>query len=544
MENPNKAAGRESASRPSSPSRETLVDSQVKDARNTGAAAKTAGTDNDKGPPRRGSVNSKRANASANCSMQLSDLSEAFREVAREIKPSVVQVSVEIRPGTHRRQLGSQLSPEESEDLARRYGVFTRPDAELSQFYPGSPRQGREPDFNQYNVPLPFSSASGWIYDDAGHVVTNRHVIANADRITLTFHDGTESEAKVIGFDPQTDIALLKTDKPGLIPARRATEPVEQGDIVLAIGSPFRYAFSVSQGIVSATGRQMGILGPQGYENFIQTDAAINPGNSGGPLANARGEVVGMNTAIASQTGASAGIGFAIPVQMIRDVVEELLKKGKVERGYLGVMIDDDERLIESFGVKKGVLVEDLLKDGPADRAGLTSGDVIQAIDGRPIATVVDFRRRIAKSDPGQTVKLAFVRDGKEMSLNVTLEQQPIDENSIERSPRTSQPDNAVEAESLVKLGFERMQAITDDIAHRYRLEVQGVAVLNVRPFSAAAIAGLNTGTIITQVQGKKVTDIEELRKAVEGHDLKKGIRMRAWIPGGSSRYVLLSLDG
>jgi len=352
--------------------------------------------------------------------------------------------------------------------------------------------------------------------------------------------------AALSGSDPQTDVAVLKTDKRGLIPAKLATHGVEQGDIVLAVGSPFRYAFSLSQGIVSATGRRMGILGPQGYENFIQTDAAINPGNSGGPLTNARGEVVGMSTAIASRSGVFAGIGFAIPAEMIRDVADELIRKGKVERGYLGVMISDNRRLLASFGADRGVLVEDVVGDGPADRAGLTSGDVITAIAGQPVESATTLRRQVARTDPGETVQLSVLRDGQEVALDVTLEQQPVEESQADRSPQLSRPapDDAMEAEALVKLGFERLQAITPEIARQYDLDPSwGVLVLEVRQFSAAAIAGLRRGHIITHALGQKVTDVDELRGAVEGQDLNKGVRMRVRVPGGPARFVLLSLE-
>jgi len=477
---------------------------------------------------------------------RLTALSDAFRQVARGVKPSVVQVAAEVRPGTRRPRVGARLSPQEMEELLRRFGPFLELDPELRQFFRGRRFEQRGPNYERYNVPLPVGSASGWIYDDQGHVVTNYHVVAQADQIALTFHDNTEAGAELVGSDPQTDIAVLKTEKSGLNPAVLASQPVEQGDIVLAVGSPFRYAFSVSQGIVSATGRRMGILGPHGYENFVQTDAAINPGNSGGPLTNARGEVVGMNTAIASRSGAFAGIGFAIPTEMIRDVVGELIRKGKVERGYLGVMISDDERLLASFGVEQGVLVEDVVDGGPADQAGLESGDVITAIDGQPIQDATALRRQVARTDPGQTAQLTLFRDSQQRAVEVTFEEQPVENWQSDRSAQQlrPQPDNSVQADSLGKLGFERLQTITPEITRQYGLEPSwGVLVVDVRQFSAAAIAGLKRGNIITHVQGQKVTDIDELREQVEGRDLVQGVRMRVRVPGGPARFVLLSLE-
>jgi len=489
---------------------------------------------------------SSEAPSAGRATVRLAALSDAFREVARQVKPSVVQVAAEVRPGARGHSLSSQVSPEEMEELVQRFGPLLELDPELRQFFRGRRFEPRGPSYERYNVPLPVGSASGWIYDDRGHVITNHHVVAKADHITLTFYDDTEAEAVLVGSDPQTDVAVLKTDKRGLVPAKLNTGGVEQGDIVLAVGSPFRYAFSLSQGIVSATGRRMGILGPQGYENFIQTDAAINPGNSGGPLTNARGEVVGMSTAIASRSGAFAGIGFAIPAEMIRDVADELIRKGKVERGYLGVMISDDRRLLASFGAEGGVLVEDVVGDGPADRAGLTSGDVITAVDGQPVENATELRRQIAHTDPGETVQLKVLRDGRKGTVDVTLEQQPVEQAQAARSPRRPQPesDGSAQAEALVKLGFERLQAITPEIARQYDLDPSwGVLVLDVRQFSAAAIAGLRRGHIITHALGNKVTDVGELRDAVEGHDLNEGVRMRVRVPGGPARFVLLSLE-
>jgi serine protease Do len=477
---------------------------------------------------------------------QLTALSAAFREVARRVKPSVVQVAAEIRPEAKQHRLSSRVSPGDMQQLLRRFGPLVELDPELQQFFRGRRFEQPEPDYQQYNIPLPVGSASGWIYDDQGHVVTNHHVVARADHIKLMFADDTEAEAELVGSDPQTDVAVLHTEKPRLAPVTLASQEVKQGDLVLAVGSPFRYAFSLSQGIVSATGRQMGILGPHGYENFIQTDAAINPGNSGGPLINTRGEVVGMNTAIASRSGAFAGIGFAIPAGIIRDVVDELVRKGRIERGYLGVMISDDEPLLATFGVDQGVLIEDVADGGPADRAGLEPGDVIVQIDGQPADGASALRQEIARTDPGQTMRFGVVREGQRRQLQVTLEQQPADDQRGDRSTEPPQPalSDSAEADALGKLGFNRLEAVTPEFARRYGLEQSwGVLVLDVRPFSAAAVAGLGRGHIITHVQGQKVTDVEELRKEVAGRDLGNGVRMRVSVPGGPARFVLLSLE-
>jgi serine protease Do len=291
----------------------------------------------------------------------------------------------------------------------------------------------------------------------------------------------------------------------------------------------------------------MGILGPHGYENFIQTDAAINPGNSGGPLTNAEGEVVGMSTAIASRSGAFAGIGFAIPVDMARGVVDELIGTGRVERGYLGLMISDNPRLLSTFGVQQGVLIEDTVQGGPADQAGLKPGDVIVSLDGSPAEDAAALRQQVAERDPGETLQVTVVRNGSQETLQVTLEQQPAQQRQRPQPKRKSRAGSgdemSVQAEPLRKLGFEKLQPLTAEIAQRFQLSTsKGVLVLDVRRFSAAAASGLRRGHIITNAAGQDVTGIEQLRQALEGADLTKGVRMRVKIPGGPSRFVLLAL--
>jgi len=493
---------------------------------------------------------------------RLLDLSEAFGHVARTVQPSVVQVSVKVQPSARRQvpgggfryHFGPGSDPEEFfrefrrffDELPEEGGPFgetpsePRPeknggDGEDDGEQRKSEDEGEEGD---YEVPMRVGAASGWVYDAEGHVVTNHHVVAKADAITLRFHDGTEAEAEVVGSDPQTDIAVLKTDKAGIRPAGLATESVRQGDVVMAIGSPFEYAFSVSQGIVSARGRRMGILGPQGYENFIQTDAAINPGNSGGPLVNAKGEVVGMNTAIATRTGTFAGIGFAIPADMIRDVVDQLIRTGKVRRGYLGAYISDDPKMLESFGAEQGVLIEDVMDDTPADRAGLKSGDVILEFDGQAVASARKLRRMVAAAAPDTTVSLTILRDGNRQSVDVRLEEQP---QSAAVPPRIGRAEGepADRHQVFDKLGLEQLETVAPERAG----EEEGVRVLEVRRYSAAAAAGIRPGTIITRVMGEEVTSVEQLAGALQKHDLEQGVRVRIETPDGRSRFTLLSLS-
>jgi serine protease Do len=472
---------------------------------------------------------------------RLTALSDSFRKVAKAASPSVVQVAVEVRPRARRRT--PDLSEEELDELRRRFGPLLDRHPELQPFFRGRRPPQQQPNYDRYNVPLPIGNASGWVYDQQGHVITSHHAVVQAEQITVTLYDDTEVNAQLIGSDPPTDVAVLKIHTKNLSPATLAEQPVEQGDIVLAIGSPFRYAFSVSQGIVSATERQVGILGPQGYESFIQTDTAINPGNSGGPLVNARGEVVGMCTAIASRSGAFAGLGFATPVDLIREVADALIRDGRVTRGYLGTVISDDRSVLATFGAEAGVLIEDMVEDGPADQAGLQPGDVITTMDEEAVEDAATLRERVARSKPGQSIRLRLLREGEQAEVQVTLGQQPVepDDPAPVEPPGPEEPG---EAEALAKLGFQRLVALTPAIAREHDLErSQGILVLGVRQFSSAAIAGLRQGHIIIQVHGQEVTDIDGLRQAVEARDLDEGVRMRVQAPGGPARFVLLSLQ-
>ncbi len=475
---------------------------------------------------------------------RLAALSESFREVTRAASPSVVQVSVEARPRTRRRP-EARISPEDLEELFRRFGPLLPRDPELRQFFRDREPPEEQPDFDQYNIPLPVGNASGWIYDDQGHIITSHHVVAPAETITVTFLDETDVEAEVVGSDPPTDVAVLKVAPEDLPPATMATRQVEQGDIVLAIGAPFRYAFSVSHGIVSATERQVGILGPHGYENFIQTDAAMNPGNSGGPLVNAQGEVVGMSTAIAGRAGQFAGLGFATPVDMIREVADELIREGVVSRGYLGAMISDDRQLVATFGVERGVLIEDLVGGGPGEEAGLLPGDVVVAIDDEQVLDTATLRRTIARTQPGTTVTLTLLRDGDWGRLEVTIGQQPVEDLAPDPVDEPPPPDpDDPDAEPLAKLGFQRLLTVTPELAEEHGLDPpRGVLVVDVRPFSAAAIAGLQRGNVVIQADGREIASVEQLREVVDAADLHEGVRMRVQIPGGPARFVLLSLE-
>ncbi len=271
------------------------------------------------------------------------------------------------------------------------------------------------------------SLGSGVLISKQGFVVTNNHVIDMADEIEVALHDGRTTSAHLIGADPDTDLAVLKIDLEGL-PAITLgkSEQLRVGDVVLAIGNPFGVGQTVTSGIVSATDRSM--LGLSVFENFIQTDAAINPGNSGGALVNAYGELIGINTAIFSKSGGSQGIGFAIPVSLVKDVMTQIIQYGKVVRGWLGIAIQDiTPELAEGFDLKSahGVVVTNIVREGPADKAGLDRGDILTHINGNLIANVNEALLQISRLRPGAEIKLKGLRNGKAFSRDATIGQRP-----------------------------------------------------------------------------------------------------------------------
>jgi serine protease Do len=482
----------------------------------------------------------------------LAQLSEAFRLVAQRVEPSVVHISIKKHVEAMGRGRAMPM-PRTPEDLFKWFEEQRR-----QQGRPG-PQEDGEEGLEQYDVPQMLGSGSGWVYDEDGHIVTNYHVVSEAEVIEVRFNDGSTRTAELIGKDERTDIAVLKVEGGSLHPATLADTPVEQGDIVFAFGSPFRkFDFSMTQGIVSGKGRFLGILGQGGYENFIQTDAAINPGNSGGPLTNIYGKLVGMNTAIATRTGAYNGLGFAIPAGMIRHFVPQLIAEGKVKRGFLGVLIHPDNdpqlpQLLRSFGVEDGVLIDDVLADTPAAEAGLRQGDVIVAVNGEEYETGAELRRRIAQFAPNTTITLKVIRDGEPMSMDVTLAELPQDDAVLGRVERGESGDDAADAteaqlDLLRKLGFMKLETMTPSLAEEGNVDfTPGVMVTEVRPRSVAAAAMIDEGAVISSVQGKKVINVSQLAQELGSHDLSEGVRVSIReLRGGRwlQRFVLLTLDG
>ncbi|HVN24421.1 MAG TPA: DegQ family serine endoprotease [Syntrophorhabdales bacterium] len=342
------------------------------------------------------------------------------------------------------------------------------------------------------------SLGSGFIIDGEGYIVTNNHVVENADEIKVKLASGKEFEAKVVGRDPKTDLALIKIkSSEALHPlAMGNSDELKVGSWVVAVGSPFGLEQTVTAGIVSAKGRTIG-AGP--YDNFIQTDASINPGNSGGPLINTKGEVIGINTAIIAS---GQGIGFAIPVNMAKNVVPQLKDKGKVTRGWLGVSIQEvTDELAKSFNIKdkQGALVAEVFKDSPAEKAGIEQGDVIVEFDGKQIKESKDLPQVVASTPIGKSVSVKVSRNGKTISKELKVAE--MEDKTVELA----------KAPAGKKLGIG-VQNITPDIAQALGLkESAGVVVTQVEPGSPAENAGIRQGDVIREVDRKPVKDVRSL---------------------------------
>lgn len=353
---------------------------------------------------------------------------------------------------------------------------------------------------------------SGVIVNPDGYILTNNHVVEGASDIKVHLSDKRDFSAKVIGTDPKTDIAVLKVNASSL-PALAFgdSSKLQVGDIVFAIGDPFEVGETVTMGIVSATGRgNLGIEGPQAYEDFIQTDAAINPGNSGGALIDLHGDLVGINTAILTGGGGgNQGIGFAIPVNMAHHVMNQILEHGRVIRGYLGIFITPlTPEVAKHFGLSQGggALVDDVSSDGPAAKAGIKRGDVILAVNGEPVQDNNDLRNRISQTAPGTTVKLKVFRDGSARDISVPLGELPEKTEKTARVVQEGSPLEGVEVDEL-----------TPDIAEQLDLprSTRGVVVTSVDASSPAA-GTLQRGDVIQEVNHKPVANVREYERVVE----------------------------
>lgn len=414
-----------------------------------------------------------------------------FVSLAKELTPAVVNVSTtQVNEGV--REFRSPFGEEDPfSEFWRKF--FGGP-------FPRGPQRQK-------------SLGSGFIIDHDGSILTNNHVVENAEKILVKLADQREFEAKVIGRDPRTDIAIIKINTRNELPVVTLgdSDQLEVGEWVLAIGNPFGLDSSVTSGIVSAKGR---IIGAGPYDNFIQTDASINPGNSGGPLINLRGEVVGINTAIFSRTGGNIGIGFAIPINLVKELLPQLKVKGKVTRGYLGVLIQRvTPEIADSFGLDeaRGALVANVSKDGPAKRSGVKVGDVIIEFDGKVIKESNDLPIIVASTPVNKKVQLKVLRDKKEVTLSVTVGE-------------LKEEEKVASTQEKGKLGLT-VQKVTPQIAESLGLDrPEGVIIAMVEPGSPAAEARMRRGDLILEIDRKPVRNLADYRKAIGRTKEGKGI--------------------
>lgn len=434
------------------------------------------------------------------------DLSRTFINVAKQIKPAVVNVDV-----VEKTKRSSIQLPEGFPQIP---GL-------------GAPRRQK-------------GTGSGVIISADGYILTNNHVAGDADQINVKLADGRELKAKVIGKDTETDLAVIKVDAQDLSFARLGdSDKLEQGEWVIALGSPFGLQQTMTAGIVSATGRDLGAAAGQ-FTNFIQTDASINPGNSGGPLINMQGEVVGINTLIFSQTGTSSGIGFAIPSNLASKVYAQLIKTGKVTRGYLGVSLRPiSPSLAKAVGYSgsDGALVNDLPTDySPAASAGLRSGDVIVEFDGKRVTSPKQLTEMVADTPVGKPTQLKYFRDGRAETATVKLGERP------SKTGAAEQPDKDDPEENTVKLGVS-VSDVNVSVAREMKLRIPtGVAISRVQPDSPAADAGLQPDDVIHRVNRTPVTNRQDYFRALASLKGEKEITLQVE-RGGQLQFVSLTLE-
>ena len=464
-------------------------------------------------------------------------LSEAFRSSADRVLPAVVSIQHTAEVRTVRRD--GERAPRNRRQLPPEVEGL---DPLLKRFFEDVPGFDGLEGLEQVPRMPRMSSGSGVIIDPSGIVLTNNHVVAGGGKIVVKLHDGREYEAADVKTDPNTDIAIIRIKADGSLPFATLGDSDEMriGDWVLALGQPFGLENTVTAGIVSAKGRNIGMMN---HEEFIQTDAAINPGNSGGPLVNLQGEVVGINTAISSSSGGFQGIGFAVPVNVAKWVSSQLQKDGKVHRAYLGIGIQPvDAELAEHLGMKapSGALVTEVQPDSPAAAAGLQSQDVIVELNGVTVHNHRQLQAMVARATLGAKMPMVVLRDGKRVTLNVAVREQPANYGErIARSPAESEGPAGKEFNSL---GLE-VAPLTGEVARELGLSSEkGVVIVGVEEGSVAEQAGLTTSMAIVQVGRKPVESVEDFEAAIRDVSLEKGVLLLVRSTEGS-RFVVVKSE-
>jgi len=460
------------------------------------------------------------------------DLSSAFRSVSKSALPSIVSIKTTSKPVA-----GRNLENQFGENSP--FGDLFRDHPQFRDMFKNVPRQ-RE--FQQ-------GMGSGFVIDPSGIVMTNNHVVADADRIVVVMQDGTEYTAtsEDVKTDPRTDVAIvrIKTDHP--LPAIKLgnSDLMEVGDWVLAIGSPFGLNLTVTQGIISAKGRGMNITD---REDFLQTDAAINPGNSGGPLINLNGEVIGINTAISSRSGGYDGVGFAIPINMARWVGDQLVENGRVKRAYLGVAIGPVDAKLAKYlpkGARDGVVIGKVTDESPAANAKLQESDIILKLNGQEVKDTRTLQGIVEKLEVGKSYPVEIIRDGAPMTVEVTMEEMP--EDFTQRVNGLHEEQEEEEEDSPKSMNFKELglnlQPLTPAIVKSlgFTRPVQGVVITDVLEGSPAERANLAPEMVITKVGNKPVVNLEEFESALKSENPSKGLLLFVVTPQGGRFVELLA---
>jgi serine protease Do len=468
-----------------------------------------------------------------------------YADVVQKVMPAVVSVTTKGHVG-NAMVSGQREFQGNPEEFQRFFEEFQGPGSEMFKRFMERFGRGGQPFEGMPFGPrgeMPMAGAgTGFIFTDNGHIATNYHVVENADEITVTLHDGREFKAEVMGTDPDTDLAVLKIDAKGPLPYVKFgdSDAVRVGHPVIAIGNPFGLGDTVTAGIVSAEHRT---IGAGRYDDFLQIDAPINRGNSGGPTFNLAGEVIGINTAIHSPTGGNIGIGFAIPSNQAKLIVDQLNESGKVERGWLGVHIQSlDEDLATSLGLEapKGALVAEVTPDSPAAGAGFKQGDVVLSYNGHEIDRLRDLTSAVADTKAGKGVDVVVWRDGAKKTLEVEIGQMPGEEQMAALSGE-QQPQES----NTPKLGVMLAQ-LTPEARQQFELpaDVKGVVVTDVEPGSPAAEKGLQPGDVIVEANRKQVSDPKAVSDAVrQAAERGDGTILLLVQRDGQNRFVAIGLE-
>ena len=448
----------------------------------------------------------------------LENLSEAFASVAEHVKPSVVYIKSGLKPESMARR--GQRAPRNAPPMEMPPG--------FERFFRGVPPMQQEPRFQD-------GSGSGFIVSKDGYILTNNHVVDGSDLVTVRLLDRREFKAKIVGTDPNTDLAVLKIDAKNLVPAPLGSSSASRvGEWVLAVGNPLgeNLTFTVTSGIISAKGRSLALpgAGERSIQDFIQTDAAINPGNSGGPLVSIRGQVIGVNSAIASQTGFYSGYGFAIPIDLARKVMDQIIAEGRVHRAAIGVSVQNaTANDAEYVGLPdiRGVLVQDFSDDSPARKAGIEAGDIIISVDGKPVEYVGQLQQQVAFRKPGEKVKVEVARKGGvRKTFDVRLQEvlAPRDVASRDAAARDEAADSEAGPTADIDLLGLTVQPLDQSDVEQLQLkpEQRGLLVTDVAPGgpSQGEVAEPHSGgpDILLSVEGKPVKSVADLRSALKGN--------------------------